>query len=118
MAKKAASAMTLDDIARARIVAWRKNTPGMTQQALGERINRNAVWVSRWENERFKASLDDLTKLCRAFGHTLFAALDVRQDAREQEILDLFRVIRAEKRETALNLLYEIAGVKRPSSKR
>jgi len=108
-----AKGMTLDDLARRRITSWRKNTPGMTQQALGELIGRTAVWVSRWERGSFDADLDTLAAMARAFGHTLFAALDVRQDEREQQVLDYYRSIQRDKRDAAIDALALMAGIKR-----
>ncbi len=99
----------LEDTARRRVMGWR-DALGMTQGTLGEVIDRNAAWVSRWENGHLSADVDTLAKIAAALDHTLFELFDVKQNKREREILDCYRRIRAQKRRLAMDVLRELAG--------
>lgn len=100
----------LDDIARDRIIRWRR-AARMTQKTLGDLCGRNSIWISRYENRYFNSDLDTLARMAGAFNQSIFAALDVKADPTEQEIIEYFRAIpRPPAREMARGLLRELAG--------
>jgi transcriptional regulator with XRE-family HTH domain len=102
---------SLDDIARRRIIHWRK-AARMTQKQLGELCGKNTVWISRYENEYFNADLNTLRALAEAFNRSIFAALDVRAgDAAELRLVEGFRAIRRPAaRAMVMTLVLELSG--------
>ena len=99
---------SLDDRARRRIFAWRQAS-GLTQEQVGKEIGRNAVWISRYENEYFNADLETLTRLASVFGHSLFEVLDVSSNTVEGELTAIFRTISAPRRRIVLGIMSEFA---------
>jgi transcriptional regulator with XRE-family HTH domain len=99
---------TLDDRARRRLISWRQ-AAGMTQQQLGKEVGRNAVWISRYENEYFNADLDTLTRLAAAFGHSLFEMLDVSGTTIESQVTEIYRSMTMQRRRLVLGIMTELA---------
>jgi transcriptional regulator with XRE-family HTH domain len=94
----------LDTTARARLDTWRKSA-GMTQRELAERIERNPVWISRYFDDAYDASLDTLERMAVALGHTLNELLgEVPSDA-EGELIERFRACDPESRALVLQML-------------
>jgi transcriptional regulator with XRE-family HTH domain len=99
---------TLDDRARRRLISWRQ-AAGLTQQQLGKAVGRNAVWISRYENEYFNADLDTLTRLAAAFGHSLFEMLDVSGTSIESQVTEIYRSMTMQRRRLVLGIMTELA---------
>jgi transcriptional regulator with XRE-family HTH domain len=102
----------LDDQVRARIAKWLRAQ--MTQAEFGRRIGRNDSWVTRYLDENHDADLDTIKKMAEACGHTLYAVLDAVPPDDEGEVIELYRSIRKEGRQTARDALKLMSGTARP----
>ena len=72
-------------------------------------MGRNAVWISRYENQYFNADLDTLTRLAAAFGHSLFEMLDVSGTSIESQVTEVFRSMTMQRRRLVLGIMTELA---------
>jgi transcriptional regulator with XRE-family HTH domain len=111
---------TLQQAARHQLTRWISST-GITQRALGERIGRNQVWVSKYLGGDLDADLETLQQIARVFGHTLTQLLDFPTDPEEETLITLYRALRPEARPVAIQVLQEMArgrGPKPRASKR
>lgn len=93
-----------DDRARERIKAWILST-GVTQTALGERIGRSQVWMTRYLSGKYDADLETLEKMAAAFGFALTALLDLPRDPHEARIVEEFRALTPRGRASLLDFL-------------
>jgi transcriptional regulator with XRE-family HTH domain len=99
---------SLNEVARTRIRLWLRST-GTTQTQLADRIHKTQAWMSRYLSGGLNADLDALRSMAEAFGHSLSALLDTPTDPTEAQLIDLFRALRLEDKETVLRLLDALA---------
>jgi transcriptional regulator with XRE-family HTH domain len=95
---------TLQQKARAQIRRWIAST-GITQTALGDRIQRNQAWMSRYLGGDIDADLETLQQMAEVFNHSLISLLQLPADPEEAELIAAYRALRPESRALALTLL-------------
>lgn len=106
----------LDDRVRGRIEKWLRAQ--MTQAEFGRRIGRNDSWVTRYLDENHDADLDTIEKMAQALGHTLYEVLDTVPPNDEGEVIETYRSIRKEGRQTARDALKLMTGTAKPARTR
>src|SRR5262245_13012910 len=82
---------------RRRIVQWMTMTE-TSQLVLAERIGKDQPWVSRYLAGQHDPDLPTLERMAAAFGHTLYALLDVPTDAQETRVIEMYRALKPSSR--------------------
>lgn len=104
--------LSLDMRARQRIKNWME-TSGITQTMLGDRIGKNQAWMSRYLAGEFDADLPTLQKMAAAFGHTLYALLDLAPEAPELRVIEMYRALPPRTRATVEKMLEALSQAPR-----
>ena len=90
----------------------------ITQAMIGRAVGHAQGWVSNYRAGEQDADIDELDQMARVFGLTLIELIDLRPNATEQEVLDAFRGLRAETRETWLKMMRQMSPAPRGRSRR
>lgn len=107
----------LQDLARQRVVRWLAASSEMNQTKLAAAVGVSQTWVSQFKTGDQDADLDQLDAIARAFGHTLYELLDVKEGGLERRLIEAFRAIPPEKRETVVASV-ELVVPDQPTRKR
>lgn len=95
----------LGDLARQRITVWMAAHPKITQAKLAAEVGVSQTWVSQYKSGDQDADIDQLEAMARTFGHTVFELFDARPDPNENDLIETYRALPADKRGLARQAL-------------
>jgi transcriptional regulator with XRE-family HTH domain len=108
--------VSVDERVRRRIQQWMAMSQ-TSQTVLAIRIGKDQPWMSRYLRGLHDADLATLEKIASAFGHTLFALLDLptdAADAQERRVIEMYRALKPAARANIVRLLEDLTRPRAP----